>query len=274
MVGCPRSGTSALAWALAQHPAFITGDETNFLWHLFNQDRVRQAWEKCSRIQGWLKVQGITWKEFAEAVGSGIERLFQSRAGGRRWVDNSPENLLIALELSWLFPSARFVHIVRDGRAVVNSMLHSGFDEPFAKDFDEACRTWAFYIEKGVTAQKLLGNRMYTVLHQWILDDPVTTCSEILRFLGEPYHPGPATFLSTAKINSSYGATSREDMKNPKDPRTLREPVWETWSPEKLKRFEEIAGRAMGLLAQFENRLPGNPSHLDSLHQIQYNKIP
>jgi len=171
---------------------------------------------------------------------------------GKRWVDNSPENLLIATELAALFPSAVFVHIVRDGRAVVNSMLHSGFAEPFAKDFDEACRTWAHYLKTGFDTQLVLRERMCTVLQKWILDDPVKTCSALLAFLGEDDHPGPSSFLRTKRINSSYDSRSQEEMKEPKDPAKLRDKVWERWERERIQRFEDLAGEAMDILEAFE----------------------
>lgn len=251
VVGCPRSGTSALAWALANHPAFVTGPESNFLWHLCREGRLRSVWENTHRIEdGWLAKQQVGWEEFAAAVGSGLEGLFASRAGGRRWVDSSPENVLIAEDLAALFPTARLLHLVRDGRAVVNSMLRSGFSQPWAQDFDEACRTWAFYVVRGMRAQEALGSRMLTLSHRWLVEDPEATCRAILHFLGEPQHSGPARFLRTQRINSSYDANSREDMKRPKDPARLREQPWEEWPAEWHARFEALAGEAQAYAAQ------------------------
>lgn len=242
VVGCPRSGTSALAWALAQHPAFVTGPESNFLWHLCRERRVRLAWEDAHRVaDGWLARKQVGWEEFAAAVGSGLQRLFESRAGGRRWVDSSPENVLIAEDLAALFPTARFLHLVRDGRAVVSSMLRCGFPQPWAQDFDEACRTWAFYVTQGMRAQEVLRERMLTFSHRWLVEDTDAICRAIWRFLGEPAHPGPARFLRTQRINSSYDAENREDMKRPKSPDRLREKPWEEWPAEWHARFAALA---------------------------------
>ncbi len=44
IIGSPRSGTSVLAWALAQHKDFWTAGETDFLFHLFGQGRLETAW--------------------------------------------------------------------------------------------------------------------------------------------------------------------------------------------------------------------------------------
>lgn len=210
VVGCPRSGTSALAWALAQHPAFATGAESNFLWHLCREGRVRPAWENAHRsTDGWLVQQQVGWEEFAACVLSGLQRLFESRAGGRRWVDSSPENVLIAEDLAALFPTAHFLHLGRDGRAVVSSMLRCGFSQPWAQDFDEACRTWVHYVTRGIHAQAAMGERILTLSHRWLVEDTDPVCRAMLHFLGAPAHPDPARFLHTQRINSSYDAESR-----------------------------------------------------------------
>ena len=41
----------------------------------------------------------------------------------RIWVDHTPQNLIHAKLLVDLFPDARMIHIVRDGRAVANSLM-------------------------------------------------------------------------------------------------------------------------------------------------------
>ncbi len=253
VVGCPRSGTSALAWALAEHPAFAGGPESNILWPLFQHGGPRLAWDVAyrGRTDSWCVVHKVRQEEFAAAVGAGLERLFASRSGGRRWVvDSSPENVLIAEDLAFIFPTARFVHLVRDGRAVVASMLRSGFAEPWAWSFEEACRTWVHFVTAGLKAQQALGERMCSVVHQRLVEDPRGACAHLLAFLGEPDHPGPAAFLQTRRVNSSYDAASPEDMKRPRDPKRLRERPWLAWPAEWHERFHAIAGPTAAVVAR------------------------
>lgn len=246
VVGCPRSGTSALAWALAEHPAMATGPETNFLYHLFCENRARLAWERAWAVEnGWLRTQQIGWEEFAAAAGAGLAQLFAARAEGRRWVDSSPENVLIAEQLGALFPAARFVHLVRDGREVVASMLHSGFREPWATDFDLACRTWAVYVEAGRRAQAVLGTRMLTVDHGRLVAAPARTCRDILDFLGVGQHPGPARFLASRRINSSYDNATPADIMREKAPDSLRQCHWRDWTAGQHARFAAAAAEVL-----------------------------
>ncbi len=252
VVGCPRSGTSALAWALAEHPHPTTGPETNFLYPLFRGHHARLAWERAWAVEnGWLRTQQIGWEEFAAAVGVGSAQLFASRAEGKRWVDSSPENLFIVEELAAVFPNARFVHLLRDGREVVASMLNSGFAELWASDFDEACRTWVHYVEAGRTTQAAVGERMLTVAHAALVAAPGRVCGEILAFVSEPPHPGPAHFLDSRRINSSFDNSTPADIRREKDPRSLRQPHWRDWTAEQHARFAEVAAGVLDWVKAF-----------------------
>ena len=128
ILGSPRSGTSALAWALAQHPELWTSAESDFLIHLFRRGRIRGAWEQASERPdgGWLQKNQVDYPEFAQFIGIGIDALFRSRSKDLIWVDQTPGHTLMADILKDMFPFARFVHIIRDGRAVVNSSYDKG----------------------------------------------------------------------------------------------------------------------------------------------------
>lgn len=59
-----------------------------------------------------------------------VSNLFDHAAaknGATRWCEKTPSNLLHFPELAKMFPDARFVHMVRDPRDVVCSMLKRGF---------------------------------------------------------------------------------------------------------------------------------------------------
>ena len=65
------------------------------------------------------------------AVGVQLRRLFDwlvARHGGTTWVERSGGSLRVVHRLIEHFPGARFVHLVRDGRATALSMSrHRGF---------------------------------------------------------------------------------------------------------------------------------------------------
>ena len=249
VIGCPRSGTSAFSWALAQHPDFWTSAESDFLFLLFGRGHLQRAYQLAADRpdDGWLRVNKVDYPEFCRYLGSGMDALFRSRAEGRRWVDSSPGYTLTVPDLAFLFPDASFIHLVRDGRAVVNSMLHSGFGEDWAKDFGRACFTWAHYVEKGLEFELAFPGRVLRVQHRQLVDDPRGTCAGILDFLGAPPSCAPADFLATSRVNSSYGNVAAGDIRAVKDPGALKDRPWDAWSEDMRAHFKQVAGESMRL---------------------------
>lgn len=42
VIGVPRSGTTIVAWALAQHTRFWTSEESQFMWDLFGDAHLKR----------------------------------------------------------------------------------------------------------------------------------------------------------------------------------------------------------------------------------------
>ncbi|MEW5877086.1 MAG: sulfotransferase [Acidobacteriota bacterium] len=206
VVGCPRSGTSALAWALAQHPRLWTSTESDFLFHLFGRGHLRRAFQACiSRPdESWLKKENVSYEEFCRFLGKGISALFRSRSKNRIWVDQSPTYTLLLEDLVHLFPNAKFLHVVRDGRKVVASMLASGFDEEWARDVRVAWETWVFFVKAGLQAEHRWPTRVMRVSQERMRQEPEELMGEVFRFLRLEYHEEPARFLRENIINSSF----------------------------------------------------------------------
>src|SRR5438105_2696188 len=119
IIGSPRSGTSILAWSLAQHSQLWTSTESDVFWHLLAERHAERAYETAAArpdSQDWLRRNDVVEEEFLAHVGLGLNALCASRSEGRRWIDQTPRNTLIAPTLALVFPDALFVHILRDGR--------------------------------------------------------------------------------------------------------------------------------------------------------------
>ena len=252
--GVPRSGTTALAHALGMHGDFYVGDETFFLWELYGQRRAQTVFEQWATrpSSSWLRREGVSSAEFLAATGLGFNALFTRSAGGRRWVDHTPHYCLMADTLSGMFPGARFIHVLRDGRQVVNSMIHivatvpaeereemvsRGFLPAWSHDFREACTTWRDYASAASDFCSRHPTRAFTVIHGDLERNPATTLAAVLRFLDAPLEDGPAAFLRRDRINSSFtrqGGVPAAEYRRP-DP-------WATWSAAQRAEFLEVAG--------------------------------
>ncbi len=239
-----------LAWSLAAHPAFWTSAESDYLHYVFGRRQLRTAYQTAAGRAdgGWLQANEVGYAEFARAMGLGVERLYESRSRGKRWVDATPGYTLMADDLHLMCPEARFLHILRDGRAVVSSMQRSGFGTDWSKDFGLACETWVRYAS--VAEQFVAANpaRAMTVRHAEMIASPDQEFERIFSFLGETSDGRAAEMIRTQRINSSYGNAKLEDVRRAKRPEAAPSSPWSTWSNRERKIFEKTAGPTMEAL--------------------------
>ena len=160
-------------------------------------------------------------------------------------MEATPSYTLMVEELLNLFPAASLLHIVRDGRAVVNSMLSSGFDTEWAADFEAACRTWVEYASLGRKAVAGHADRVIEVRHDSLTRKPWDELARVFAFLGERSAQSSVKMILTERINSSYGNASADDIRTPKDPATAPARPWEAWTAAQQATFAEIAGATM-----------------------------
>lgn len=241
VIGAPRSGTSVLSWSVANHPDFWTMPETDFLYWMFARGHLDEAMTKSidKTETGWLARLGGTRPELTEALGIGFNALVSKASGGRRWVDQSPTYTLATNELARLFPGSLFLHIVRDGRSVVNSMINSGFSTSWATDFRLACRTWSTFVERAGSFAEARPARCKVVPYASLVADPESMFADIVEFLGASESSGPADFFMNNRINSSFTKDGPPSQyTGPSDP-------WETWTNEQRSVFNQEAGETM-----------------------------
>lgn len=253
IIGSPRSGTSAFSHALAMHPEFWTSNESDFLLPFCQEGQLKRAYQLSwdHPESGWARRCDVSFEEFAAYFGYGIDQLFLSRSEGKRWVDQTPAYTMIVEQLATMFPRARFLHIVRDGRAVVNSMINSGFDQlgldlSWAKDFRQACKAWVVHVNKAHTFRQTHPGRCLEVVYEQLVIDPAGAFRNIFDFLDAEYSPKPAHYLNTIRINSSYdkgfGAVVQ---KQPGEKRPSPDELWEQWSRKQQRWFVSEAADTM-----------------------------
>jgi len=244
IIGSPRSGTTVLAWALDQHPELVAFGESQILVELFGTGNLGRNYNREGK-SSFLRRHGIDQQQFLADVGLGFNRLFTRAAGGKRWVDQTPYHTLMLPWLAGMFPGAKFIHILRDGRRVVHSMInktaHFGVKGPkWSEDFEAACRTWVQYSKTATAFEAENPDRCITVRNEDLVQDPEPGFRRMLSFLGLPYDPATAAFFATNRINSSFGHNS--PGVGAVD--TLTEP-WTQWDEPHKRVFIDIAKETM-----------------------------
>jgi hypothetical protein len=136
IVGSPRSGTTFLGGAIGSLPEFIDAGEVNPLKAAVPELAQLSSGESGARLRRTLEV---------------VRRL--GLVGERRIVEHTPENAFLVPALRAAFPSAAIVHLVRDGRDVVRSLLDRGWlagDSPGRDDAKLELGAHArFWVERG-----------------------------------------------------------------------------------------------------------------------------
>jgi hypothetical protein len=261
IIGSPRSGTSILATSLAQHSGLTTAAETNMFFELTRGEQLESVYRttlaRRPDSRDWLHQKDVSEDEFLASLGLGLNVLVTSRSDGR-WIDQSPANTVVAPTLARLFPDAQFIHILRDGRSVVNSMqnfsaafsddarekfLQAGIFPAFATDFRVACETWVMYASAALDFGRHYPDRCCIVRYEALRDDPVTQFARVLSFLHVEDEPAPAQYLRDTKLNSSFPDNA---------PPGGREAPWDLWSEAQRATFDEMAGPLLATLAGLE----------------------
>ena len=134
IVGSPRSGTTWLQRLLAEHPAVYTGQESN-LFDWFVGPMLRK-WHRTvamfdghdpSRRDGIGLGAYLNTEEFRDLLRPMIHPRWRRRAWAkaRLFLEKTPAHCLFLPEIVEMLPKARFIHLVRDPRDVVASLLRA-----------------------------------------------------------------------------------------------------------------------------------------------------
>ena len=122
-----------------------------------------------------------------------------------RWVDQTPEYSFHICGLRKLFPTALFIHIVRDVDSVVRSMLnfHRIAGTNVVANEEEAYKYWLRTVRACLKAEEAYGPHVvYRLRYTTLVEKPESTLRSLLDFLGEPYSAKCLEPLSE-RINSS-----------------------------------------------------------------------
>lgn len=199
--GCPRSGTTLVGAMLGVGPEVLTVPESDFKWSLVHQatatnhnllDR-RQVVARLAadpRFRRW----GVATQEITETGTATFAVVLDElvRAHGRHvgkpqprtWVDHTPWNIKYARSLADLLPRARFVHVVRDGRAVAASLRRLDWGPT---TIDGAAHWWATHVALGLAAERVLGaDRVVLVRYEDLVRGPEETLPWLQEQLGLP----------------------------------------------------------------------------------------
>jgi hypothetical protein len=116
-------------------------------------------------------------------------------ADARGWVEMTPDNAVAAPALLRLFPDARIIHCVRDGRDAACSIVSRSWGP---NDADEALDWWATRLDAALRAGAAIApDRWLTIrMESLIIEDREAQYARLLDFAGLDDHPDVRTFFA------------------------------------------------------------------------------
>lgn len=268
LTGAPKSGTTWLGKLLDAHPEISCQGEACV--HHFGQRLVEAAKsyndllaKRRAVITDSNDFPQMKWPEVLTLMRTFIELRLEAIADpgkpGLRFLgEKDPEHALHFKELDQLFPDAKFIHIIRDGRGVFVSAWHHNVrskDANLARlGFDDflqiTAKEWSDRVRRAREAGKRLGGRYFELRYEDLVAEPALWMKRVLDFLGA--ESGERTVAACVEAASfeklSQGRKPGEEDKasffRKGDPGDWRNQL----SPAQVQVFIALAGSLLGEL--------------------------
>lgn len=210
--GMARSGTTYLVQLLNSHPEVCVSNETRvFAW-------AHEALQMTSNKR-LVNNDAAAFQQHLTAVLPGFLRTFflEMNPRARYWGDKnphyaSPSNQGCLETILSLFPAAKFIHLVRDGRDVAASGLRGVWG-----DFDRMHLMWNRHVEIGrAFMQTVPAGQVMEIKYEELVRDDFAMAAKMFSFLGIPLHPEIEVFcLKQSRERTPFCKPARDLSKGP-----------------------------------------------------------
>ena len=204
IVGSGRSGTTLLRMMLCSHSRISIPPETWFLLPLvkrlnidraLNPSEIECAIALMTEHHRWpvmnldgdelrRRVRQITDRRLRDVVDAAYRGHMEAH-GKVRWGDKTPPYMEIVPQLARLFPGARFIHLIRDGRDVARSFQNTHWVSPWLHDNTEEWVRAMKYQRRWERSE--LRNFILHIRYEDLVLDTEATLRKICEFLGEKF---------------------------------------------------------------------------------------
>jgi hypothetical protein len=216
IVGVGRSGTTLLRAILDTHPEMAIPGESHFIPGMLKDRRRYEspsgfrgelflgALGRHPRFRRWGLSEDTARRSFRDdpplTLAAAFRRVYALFAEDRRrtrYGDKTPAYIHHISALAGLFPEARFVHLVRDGRDVALSRL----DHPtMSASPSDLAILWKRSIEKGRRMGRRLGLHRYReIRYEDLVKDPEEVTSSVCAFIELGFDPVMLSYHQRAK---------------------------------------------------------------------------
>ena len=213
--GCPRSGLTLLRKMLARHPGVLAGPDTG------TAPAIAYQWRNYAASLGGLheKYFELEPDDVARNMGAFLEGILRAEGETRIILEKTSLNIAAFEALSVILPSAKFIHVVRDGRDVAASLLERSWRDPatgqpfpHVSDRIAAINYWSGLVATGLAAEKTLtpGGRIYRVHYEDLVRRPESALKSLCEFLDTEWPAADA--LAPSLANDDYIGLERDSL--------------------------------------------------------------
>jgi len=190
IVGCGRSGTSLLRSLLNRHQDIAIPLESLFIVdylraasHL-DLETLKGILVREPEILEWGIAPSIHDLTDCDSIGGAIARLheiYAGKVGKSTWGQKTPRFVRHLPLLKEHFPSMRVVHIIRDPRAVVSSLMNS---DVHRSDPYHGAQRWRLDVSYGLSFGASNPEEVFQVKYEDLVNRPNELLDQIVGFLG------------------------------------------------------------------------------------------
>lgn len=187
--GMPRSGTTLMRAMLDAHPDVRCGEETRVIPRILG---MRMNWDRSQTENTRLLEAGITEEVLDSALAAFILEIIALHGEAAPYLCNKdPFTLKSSVYLKKIFPNAKFIFMIRDGRATVHSIISrkvtiTGFN---LNDYKQCLTKWSTAMEVMYSQCLQVGaGRCMPVYYEQLVLHPELWMKRITKFLDIPWN--------------------------------------------------------------------------------------
>lgn len=231
IVGRGRSGTTLLRAMLTSHTELAIPNETHFIVPLSRDRRLFEGDRLC--IEAFLtRIERVPGYQHMELDHDHVKSVFHTCAPSSypaavrllfkiyaesvnksRYGDKTPIHVLHVEYLARMFPGARFIHVIRDGRDVVLSNLDLAWGPGSVW---EGAVYWKKFVNEGRRAGARLGPQRYRELrYEDLIDDPERNVRNLCDFVELEYESSMLHYFERADSISGAKDSHHQNLALP-----------------------------------------------------------
>jgi hypothetical protein len=214
IVGAQRSGTTLLRLMLNCHTRLCVPFESVFITEFFHRlSEFKELAEptNCRRLLNEIATHRFVLKgellpdpeavlaqspqTYAELVDA-IFSVLAHREQKVRWGDKTPSYVTEIDTLWQLFPGAKFIHLVRDGRDVALSLRRVAWGN---KHLPRAAEDWRRKTELAHKMGAMIPENFFEVRYEDLIQNTGQVLKSICEFLSEPYEAAMLSYHERAR---------------------------------------------------------------------------